>query len=173
MNGTMFFLMAVITIAFLFNLVRSRRLREKYVALSGWWSGWPPLSWCSSQGCWRAWRRLVESCGAVNLLFFLAILLLLGVCLQLSLEISLAEEKSRTLAEHVAILNLQMRELTGQSARITPAGTTEDELEPSERLEQRDAVRPGVARPPAELRPAAADQCPASIEGPRLVLRGT
>ena len=79
-----------------------------------------------------------------NLLFFLAILLLLGVCLQLSLEISLAEEKSRTLAEHVAILNLQMRELTGQSARITPAELEqpEDELEPSERLQQRDAVRP-------------------------------
>ena len=34
MSATMFFQeMAVITIAFLFNLVRSRRLREKYVAL--------------------------------------------------------------------------------------------------------------------------------------------
>ena len=144
MNGTMFFLvMAVITIAFLFNLVRSRRLREKYVAL---WMvvGLATIVLVLFPGLLASLARLVGVAVPSNLLFFLAILLLLGVCLQLSLEISLAEEKSRTLAEHVAILNLQMRELTGQSARITPAELEqpEDELEPSERLEQRAAVRP-------------------------------
>ena len=144
MNGTMFFLvMAVITIAFLFNLVRSRRLREEDVAL---WMGVGVATNVLAlfPGLLASLARLVGVAVPSNLLFFLAILLLLGVCLQLSLEISLAEEKSRTLAEHVAILNLQMRELTGQSARITPAELEqpEDELEPSERLEQRDAVRP-------------------------------
>lgn len=143
MNGTMFFLvMAVITIAFLFNLVRSRRLREKYVAL---WMvvGLATIVLALFPGLLASLARLVGVAVPSNLLFFLAILLLLGVCLQLSLEISLTEEKSRTLAEHVAILNLQMRELTGRSARITPA-----ELEPSgddgespERIRERDAMR--------------------------------
>lgn len=144
MNGTMFFLvMAVITIVFLFNLVRSRRLREKYVAL---WMvvGLATIVLALFPGLLASLARLVGVAVPSNLLFFLAILLLLGVCLQLSLEISLTEEKSRTLAEHVAILNLQMRELTGRSARITPAELEqpEDELEPSVQIQQRDAVQP-------------------------------
>lgn len=39
-----------------------------------------------------------------NLLFFVAILVLLAVTVQLSLELSRVEERLRTLAEHVAML---------------------------------------------------------------------
>lgn len=143
MTGPVFFLiMAVLTLAFLFNLVRSRRLREKYVALwmlvglviivlalfpdlLGWLAGLAGIA--------------VPS----NLLFGLAILLLLAVCLQLSLEISRAEEKTRTLAEHVAILDLQVYELTNR----LPATT-----DPSAVLRS----RPGV--PPAESPADTAEQ---------------
>ncbi len=116
MRGTIFFLIiAVITLVLLFNLVRSRRLREKYVAL---WmlvglviillALFPDLlGWLS---------RLVGVVVPSNLLFALSILMLLGVTIQLSLEISHTEEKTRTLAEHVAILNLQMRQLAGEPA---------------------------------------------------------
>ena len=145
MSGTMFFwVIAVITIVFLFNLVRSRRLREKYVAL---WMvvGLATIVLALFPGLLASLARLVGVAVPSNLLFFLAILLLLGVCLQLSLEISLAEDKSRTLAEHVAILNLQVRELAGSpQAGIAPAEAQhpEDEMEPTEPVQRRAALRP-------------------------------
>lgn len=123
---TIFFLVVSVSIlVFLFNLVRSRRLREKYVAL---WmlvglvivalTLFPRLLFWLS--------HLVGVQLPSNLLFALAIFLLLGVTLQLSLEVSKTEEKARTLAEHVAILNLQITELTGNQM---PAHT-DDELTP-------------------------------------------
>ena len=126
--------------AFLFNLVRSRRLREKYVAL------WMlvgliiiVLTLFPDLLGWLA--RMVGVAVPSNLLFFFAILLLLGVCLQLSLEISLAEEKSRTLAENVAILNLQVRELAGRVPNVGPAQIAAPEVvaEPVPPTTQREA----------------------------------
>lgn len=114
-NATFFFLViAVITLVFLFNLVRSRRLREKYVAL---WMvvGLVVIALSLFPTLLGRVAQLVGVAVPSNLLFFLAIMLLLGVCLQLSLEISRVEEKSRTLAEHVAILNLQLLELNRQA----------------------------------------------------------
>lgn len=113
MTSTIFFLvMAVITLFFLLNLVRSRRLREKYVAL---WMvvGLTIIVLALFPSLLGRIAQLVGVQVPSNLLFFLAIVLLLGVCLQLTLEISRAEDKTRTLAEHVAILNLQVRELSG------------------------------------------------------------
>jgi hypothetical protein len=114
MRGTIFFLItAVLTLILLFNLVRSRRLREKYVAL---WMlvGLVIIVLALFPGLLSSLAHLVGVQVPSNLLFALAILLLLGVCLQLSLEVSKAEAKSRTLAEHVAILDLQMRRLNDQ-----------------------------------------------------------
>lgn len=111
MNLTIFSLIAaVLIIGYLFILLRSRRLREKYVAL---WmfigvlvivlAAFPKLlEWLAG---------LVGISVPSNLLFFLALVLLLGVSLQLTLEISRTEEKTRTLAEHVAILQLELAEL--------------------------------------------------------------
>ncbi|GEL45185.1 hypothetical protein CHO01_03010 [Cellulomonas hominis] len=45
-----------------------------------------------------------------NLLFALASLVLLGVCIQLSTEVSALEEETRTLAEEVALLRLDVRQ---------------------------------------------------------------
>ncbi|MDR0783183.1 MAG: DUF2304 domain-containing protein [Propionibacteriaceae bacterium] len=88
-------------------LLRSGRLKEKYAIL---WAvvgllclilvAFPrALSWSAS---------LVGIAVPSNLLFALAILLLLAICLQLSLEISGQEEKVRRLAEEVAILRAQI-----------------------------------------------------------------
>lgn len=140
MRGTIFFLIiAVITLVLLFNLVRSRRLREKYVAL---WmlvglviillALFPDLlGWLS---------RLVGVVVPSNLLFALSILMLLGVTIQLSLEISHTEEKTRTLAEHVAILNLQMRQLAGEPA--APMALPNPDAELTEPVADLDQAQP-------------------------------
>jgi hypothetical protein len=51
---------------------------------------------------------------ASNLLFFLAVLFLLGVTLHLSWEVSRSEEESRKLAEDLAILRLEVEQLRDQ-----------------------------------------------------------
>lgn len=111
MRSTLFFLIvAIVILLFLFSLVRSRKLREKYVLL---WMAvglmvivltvYPPL---------LKWLADISGIAlASNLLFLLSILLLLGVTLHLTLEISRSEDRTRTLAENVAILNLQMKNL--------------------------------------------------------------
>lgn len=111
MRSTLFFLIvAIVILLFLFSLVRSRKLREKYVLL---WMAvglmvivltvYPPL---------LNWLADISGIAlASNLLFLLSILLLLGVTLHLTLEISRSEDRTRTLAENVAILNLQMKNL--------------------------------------------------------------
>lgn len=105
-----FFAVAVVVGVVLFRLLRAGRIREKYAAL---WiivgagivalAVWPGLL-----------NFLAEGIGValpVNLLFFLAILLLLGVTLHLSLEASRLEDETRVLAEQVALLGLDVRRL--------------------------------------------------------------
>nr|NLI51425.1 DUF2304 domain-containing protein [Propionibacterium sp.] len=103
----------------IFRLLRAGRIREKYAAL---WiivgagvvalAVWPGLL-----------NFLAEGIGValpVNLLFFLAILLLLGVTLHLSLEASRLEDETRVLAERVALLSLEVRRLTKESRPPAP-----------------------------------------------------
>ena len=98
---------AVITLATLFRVLRSGHLREKYAVL---WilvgltivvvGLWPGLL-----GILSTWLGVqVPS----NLLFFLAIVLLLGVSLHLSLAVSRLEDEARTLAEEVALLRARI-----------------------------------------------------------------
>ena len=79
-----------------------------------------------------------------NLLFAMSILMLLGVCLHLSWEISVVEDETRTLAEEVAILRTQVEALEhrasvsalsadGKEPRsVCPAPTTDRPTESSE-----------------------------------------
>ena len=104
-----FLAVALVASTLLFRILRSGQLREKYSAL---WlilgsaivvlGVWPDLLG------WAA--RLLGVQLPSNLLFFLAILLLLGVALHLSLAVSKLEEEARTLAEEVAILRLDFDE---------------------------------------------------------------
>lgn len=104
------FIFALIVVCIILDLVRRKVFKEKYAAL---WlviglgamvlAGWPGLLGAvSSFLCVQV---------ASNLLFGLCILLLLGVCLHLSWEMSVIEEETRTLAEEVAILRHQVAAL--------------------------------------------------------------
>lgn len=56
----------------------------------------------------------------VNLLFFVAILVLFLVCIQQSTELTRFEERTRTLAERVALLENRLRETEQQTPRRDP-----------------------------------------------------
>ncbi|MCB5281636.1 MULTISPECIES: DUF2304 domain-containing protein [unclassified Arthrobacter] len=97
------FIFALVMVGIVLELVRRKVFREKYAAL---WliigasalvlAGWP--------GLLPSVSMLLGIQVASNLLFALCIILLLGVCLHLSWELSVVEDENRTLAEEVAIL---------------------------------------------------------------------
>jgi len=127
-----FLAVAVVVGIVLFRLLRAGRIREKYSAL---WiivgagvvvlAVWPGLL-----------NFLAEAIGValpVNLLFFLAILLLLGVTLHLSLEASRLEDETRVLAERVALLSLDLRRVKkAVDAAGAPGAPPEPAPEPPE-----------------------------------------
>lgn len=107
----------LLTAAMIF-LLRTRRIREKYAAI---WilltiaviltGVFPQLAfWLSS---------LVGVRTPANLVFAIAIVVLLAVCIQLSTEVSNLEEETRTLAEEIALLRLEVHEAAQE--RTAPA----------------------------------------------------
>ena len=106
------FVLCLLIVAVVLEMVRRKKLREKYALL---WlvvglatlilAAWPELLGIVA--------RLVGIALPSNLIFILSILLLLGVCLHLSWEISCVEDETRTLAEEVAILRTQVERLEG------------------------------------------------------------
>ena len=62
----------------------------------------------------------------VNLLFLLSIVLLMSVCLHLTLEVSRLSEKTRILAEEVAILWALHEQPGGAPAHRTPQDPDQD-----------------------------------------------
>lgn len=111
-----FVVIALVIILFVISLLRSRRLREKYAAL---WIlvGMTVLILALAPALLQMLAHLLGFQVPSNFLFLLAILLLLGVSLHLSLEISRLEDETRVLAEHVAILDLMLSELSPPSDR--------------------------------------------------------
>lgn len=116
------FILCLIIVAVVLEMVRRKQLREKYALL---WlvvglatlvlAAWPQLLGIVSQ-----WVGIALPS---NLIFILSILLLLGVCLHLSWEISGAEDETRTLAEEVAILRTQVERLEHGAASSTTQGS--------------------------------------------------
>lgn len=119
MTGYLFAIaLCLILIAFLVHLLRTRRLREKYAGL------WIVVSLAVAviaafPGIPVRLATLVGVELPVNLLFAVALLVLLVVCIQLSIGVSSLDERVRTLTEELALLRLE-------SVR-GDAGTTEDE----------------------------------------------
>lgn len=111
------FIFALVMVAIVLELVRRKVFREKYAAL---WliigasalvlAGWPDLL--------AGVSKLLGIQVASNLLFALCIILLLGVCLHLSWELSVVEDENRTLAEEVAILRAAVEQLEKDFRRI-------------------------------------------------------
>lgn len=104
MSGYAFALTScVLLVLALLLLLRRRRLREKYVAI------WLVLAvGVCVLGAFPSLVSAIATAVGVetpsNLLFALALMVLLIVCVQLSTELTSLEEKSRTLVEEVALL---------------------------------------------------------------------
>jgi len=102
--------LCVLLLLLVFMLLRRRRLREKYAAI------WIAVS--LGVGIFAAFPRLAfwlaEVTGVtapVNLLFAVASAVLLAACIQLSTEVSGLEEETRTIAEELALLRLEVQTL--------------------------------------------------------------
>ncbi len=126
MRATFFFLgLALVIVVGVVLLVRSRKISEKYAVL---WlivglvaivlAAYPPLL--------DKLSSLVGVYTPSNLLFALAILLLVSVCMHLSLEVARMEDRVRRLAEEAAILRHQLEDGPPSARdRLGPSSNTE------------------------------------------------
>ncbi|QNN54832.1 DUF2304 domain-containing protein [Nocardioides mesophilus] len=98
---------SVTTLVVLFEMMRRHHLREKYAVL---WASVAVMTLvvAAFPGLLAAAARLVGVEVPSNLLFFVASMLLLFVSVQHSHELGRLEERSRTLAEEVALLRLEI-----------------------------------------------------------------
>jgi|tagenome__1003787_1003787.scaffolds.fasta_scaffold19797740_2 hypothetical protein len=97
----------VVLVVFIVELLRRRQLREKYVVL---WLvvGVAAIPLAFFPDLIDKAADLVGVSYGVNLILFLGIMFLLLTCIHLSWEVSRLEEKTRVLAEEVALLRARM-----------------------------------------------------------------
>jgi hypothetical protein len=100
---------SLVTLTVLFELLRTRRLREKYAVL------WVlvALGTLVIAAFPTVLARLADLVGVevpANLLFFAASMLLLVVSIQHSHELGRMEERTRTLAEDLGLLRLRVEQ---------------------------------------------------------------
>lgn len=152
------FLLALAIVALVIEMLRRKKLREKYAVL---WLivGVATLVLAAFP---RLLNIVAEYVGVQipsNLLFAMSILMLLGVCLHLSWEISVVEDETRTLAEEVAILRTQLEALEERRhlAAADPALT-------DHRADPRSGSRPAPLADPAPARTHATDRPAESSE---------
>ena len=117
-----------LTLLVLFEMLRRQRLREKYAVIWILVVGITVLLAVFPNTLTAAADLLGVQVPA-NLLFFGAIMLLLFISIQLSYEIGRLEERTRTLAEEVALLRLQHERHHGASAP-KPRDVVEDDEAP-------------------------------------------
>ena len=115
---------SIIVLVSLFEMLRRHRLREKYAVI------WFVIAICVFVVALvpAVLQRATTALGLqvpANLLFFTASLVLLMLTLQHSYELGRLEERTRTLAEEVALLRLELD-------RRTSADTTADQQPPAE-----------------------------------------
>ena len=99
---------AVITFVFVFSLLRRGILREKYAVLWLLFSG-AALFFAIFPSTLTRLASLIGVAAPVNLLFFVTVVLLVLVSVQLSYELSRHEARIRRLAEEVALLQQQVQ----------------------------------------------------------------
>lgn len=104
-------LLAVAIVVLVLEMLRRKKFREKYATL--WlFVGMLTVILAAFPQLLNIAAELVGVQLPSNLLFILSIFLLLGVCLHLSLELSVLEDETRTLAEEVAIMRTQIESLS-------------------------------------------------------------
>lgn len=96
-------------IIILFELLRRRRMRERYALV------WLAIGFGSVligvfPGLLGEVTRAAGLVLPINLLFFVGLIVLLGLTSQLSYELGLAEDRTRALAEEVALIRLEIAE---------------------------------------------------------------
>ena len=115
MSARVFFLiLSVLVCAFVIVQVRHQRMKERYAAL---WLiiGAVIIVLGAFPSLLNGVADFVGVALPVNLLFLLSILLLMGVSIHLTLELSRLSEKTRILAEEVAILKALQEQPEGAS----------------------------------------------------------
>lgn len=99
--------LAVAAFLLVFELLRRRRLREKYaflwVALAG-----ATVVLAVFPGLLATAAAAVGVATPSNLLFLVSLLVLFGVAVQLSIEVGVLEDQSRRLAEEVGALRMRL-----------------------------------------------------------------
>lgn len=115
---------ALIVTVVLFEMLRRHRLREKY-ALIWFFVAAGLIVLTVFPGILLAAAELLHVQVPSNLMFFLGSLLLLAMSLQHSFELGRLEERTRTLAEEVALLRLALDEQSSEqsSEQPDPGGT--------------------------------------------------
>ena len=115
MSASVFFLiLAILVCTFVVVQVRHQRMKERYAAL---WLiiGAIIIVLGAFPNLLNGVADFVGVALPVNLLFLLSILLLMGVSIHLTLELSRLSEKTRILAEEVAILQALQEQPEGAS----------------------------------------------------------
>ena len=115
MSANIFFLLIVVVMEVLvLAQVRNQKMKEKYAAL---WLivGVIMIVLALFPKLLDTLSRLVGIETPVNLLFLLAIIMLMGISLHLTLAISKITDDMRTLAEEVAIMKALQRQPQGAS----------------------------------------------------------
>jgi hypothetical protein len=126
--------LVVVVLVTIIQLLRTRRLREKYA------TAWIVVAVVIAvlglfpQLLVRV-AQLVGVATPINVLFALGGVVLLVVCIQYSVEISALEAETRTLAEHAALLAHQVRELAERVETLAPAPSIQPTSSPSEQQE--------------------------------------
>jgi hypothetical protein len=100
---------SAVTFVFVFWLLRRGALREKYAVLWLLFSG-AALFFSIFPGALKWISDAIGVETPANLLFFVTIVLLILVAVQLSYELSRHEARIRRLAEEVALLNQDLRD---------------------------------------------------------------
>lgn len=120
------FLLALAIVGLVTEMLRRKKLREKYAI---WWLvvGVATLILAAFPQLLVMVAQLVGVQLPSNLLFILSILMLLGVCLHLSWEISVVEEETRALAEEVAILRVQVERINSMASSPREGGSLNPE----------------------------------------------
>ena len=106
---------SVLILVTLFEMLRRQRLREKYALI------WVVVALSTVllvifPGLLTRASDLLGVQVPANLLFFAASMMLLLLSIQFSYEIGRLEDRTRTLAEEVALLTLRLEELTEDAA---------------------------------------------------------
>ncbi|GAA4879383.1 DUF2304 domain-containing protein [Actinomycetospora straminea] len=135
---------AIIAAALVVELLRGRRLRQKYAFLWMVVAGATVVISISPTLLQRA-SVVLGIAVPSNLLFLASLLILFGVSLQLSIEVGVLEEQARRLAEEVGALRLRLEDVEWR-AETEPGvdvgsahGSETDVNEPHTRL---DGIRP-------------------------------